>query len=469
MGFDWNSFVGIVALFPNRGKFRQVKPHVLRIAASVGVFLTTLGVATPSHAQSIREAVKEYVEEGLEKEGKPKGQRAGKNVAKARRRASSSPPRTSGVRRSSTTAGEPEEGFRISLGGDSKKGGDIKQAPETGPSLPQRVFGKQLRVDFKLGGGFRGWYPAQFPQVSIDHAGYFTWSADVKAKFFNFLRLHRGYYESTGLAGPRTNEAAIAAQVGKVIPRAAWLLGALGVPLSKSWETLIRYEARTFATRARPSRPVAIASRDTDPDTNLAELPRVDSPLRFESGFETLLLGIRYYPERMDGGLAGEKGAKILPQYLGVGFTQYSKPYQVSLGNGALDDVLFDGRFRGVGLAYGLTSRRGIEVVYGDLDVQAGLGEVTLLDDLTLNELLPDDWLIGYVQGSGKLGYTWPVFRGKPSLLLTTEGSLGGASFFYLKTQSEKQDGDGEPDTASAPSLNWDLLWSVQVRLTLPL
>ena len=75
------------------------------------------------------------------------------------------------------------------------------------------MFGKQLQLDPKIGLGYRGWYPEQYPLVSINHAGYYTWSLDLKAKLFGFLRLHRGYYESNGLKGPRTRGAVVARDV----------------------------------------------------------------------------------------------------------------------------------------------------------------------------------------------------------------------------------------------------------------
>jgi hypothetical protein len=92
-----------------------------------------------------------------------------------------------------------------------------------------------------------------------------------------------------------------------------------------------------------------------------------------------------------------------------------------------------------------------------------GLGEVSLLDDLTVNELLPEDWLIGYLQGNVTLGYVLPLLRSRPTPLLTGELSAGGASFFYFKLRSS--------DSEQAPSLplNWDFLWGARVSLTLPL
>ena len=330
-------------------------------------------------------------------------------------------------------------------------------------ALPQRVFGKSLELDAKVGGGIRGWYPEQFPLVSVDHASYFTWSVELKARIFRFIRLHRGYYESNGLQGPRTRGAVIARDVGKLVPKAAWLLGTLGVPLSRRWETMVSYETRSFETRAQPSASVAIVGRKTSPDADLAQLPRSRQPLELVSGFETLVLGVRYFPDRGNAGLVGDASGRIPPMYFGIGFTQYSKPYQLQVGADSLDDLLFDSRFRGAGLAYGLATGRAVDRPYLSLDTQLGLGEVSLLDALTVNELLPQDWLIGYLQGNVTLGYILPLYRGRPTPLLTGELTAGGATFFYYRVK------DTAGENAPTLPLNWDLLWAAHVSLTLPL
>jgi hypothetical protein len=350
--------------------------------------------AGPSvQAQTIRDTVRQHLNEGLEEQpadaATPAVQK--KKAARPRRSAAETQPSTPDPSAAPAEAPEPEA--------------PAVEAAED--ALPKRVFGKNFQLDPKIGVGYRGWYPEQYPLVSINHAGYYTWSLDLKAKLFGFLRLHRGYYESNGLKGPRTEGAVVARDVGQLVPKAAWLLGALGVPLSRRWETLVSYETRSFVTRARPSQPVAIVSRNTPAGTDFATLTRSDQPLEFVSGFETLVVGVRYSPDAPSGGTAGVIGGasgRFPPMYLGVGFTQYSKPYQVKVGNDALDELLFNGRFRGLGLAYGLSIPRHLGHPYVDADAQLGLGQVRLLDDLTLNELLPDDWLIGYLQGNVTVG-----------------------------------------------------------------
>jgi hypothetical protein len=133
------------------------------------------------------------------------------------------------------------------------------------------------------------------------------------------------------------------------------------------------------------------------------------------------------------------------------------------VGGDPLDEILFDGRFRGAGLAYGLATARGVDRPYVTLDTQLGLGEVSLLDDLTVNELLPEDWLIGYLQGNVTLGYILPLIRARPTPLLTAELTAGGATFFYFELEGS------EDERSPTLPLNWDLFWAAHISLTLPL
>lgn len=431
----------------------------------LGVVACVVTVCAPvsSGAQSIRDRVREHVNDGLEQKRAPPPE-TGKKPKRHRRppAASASPPA-----RSPSASSEPSpvanDGARAADAAPAAAGAAAAEATPAEDRLPQRVLGKDVELDAKVGGGIRGWYPEQYPLVSVDHASYLTWSVELKAKLFRFIRLHRGYYESNGLRGPRTRGAVIARDVGRLVPKAAWLLGTLGVPLSRRWETMVSYETRSFVTRARPSAPVAIVSRGTSPDADLSQLPRSEQPLALVSGFETLVIGARHFPDRGNAGLVGDPAGGIPPMYFGVGFTQYSKPYQVQVGDDPLDELLFDGRFRGVGLAYGLATGRAVDRPYLSLDAQLGLGEVSVLDDLTVNELLPEDWLIGYLQGNVTLGYILPLFRGRPTPLLTAEVTAGGASFFYFQLK------DGSGQNAPTLPLNWDLLWAAHVSLTLPL
>lgn len=415
-----------------------------------------LSLVEPGHAQSIRDTVREHLEQGLES---APAQETRPEEPHTRRK-----PAASGAAK--TGPASPPPAALSEPAGDVGETNATETTPASPEEFPKRVFGKNLQLDPQFGVGYRGWYPDQYPLVRVAPAGYFTWSVDLKAKLFGFLRLHRGYYESNGLAGPRTEGAVVAQKVGRIVPKAAWLLGALGVPVSKRWETLVSYESRSFVTRARPSAPVAVVDRNTSGDTDFSTLTRSTDALRFVSGFETLVLGVRYSPdvgEASAAGLFGDSAGPLPPMYLGVGFTQYSKPYQVKVGSDTLDELLFNGRFRGAGIAYGLALPRHLARPYLDLDTQLGLGQVQLLNDLTVNELLPEDWLIGYLQGNVTLGYALPVLHTRPTPIFAGEISAGGATFFYFQT---KRDGSGQ-----APSLplNWDFLWAAHVSLTLPL
>jgi hypothetical protein len=433
--------------------------------------LTAIAPTAPARAQSIRDSVRQHVTEGLDAS---RADAEKKKAAKKRRSAERKPaskaarPAPGARTRDAAPTSDPAPPATAAPPARAPAGAqDVGQGAAPGVAseerLPLRVFGKNLELDAKVGAGIRGWYPEQYPLVGVDHASFLTWSLDLKAKIFGFLRLHRGYYESNGLRGPRTQGAVVARDVGKLVPKAAWLLGTLGIPLSRRWETLVSYETRSFVTRARPSAPVAIVDRKTSPNLDLSTIPRSAQALEFVSGFETLVLGVRYFPERGNAGLVGDSAGPVPPMYLGVGFTQYSKPYQVQVGNDPLDEILFNGRFRGAGLAYGLATARKVDLPYVTLDTQLGLGEVSLLEDLTVNELLPEDWLIGYLQGNVTLGYILPLTRARPTPLLTGELSAGGATFFYFQLR----EGDGE--TAPTLPLNWDLFWAVHVSLTLPL
>ena len=57
--------------------------------------------------------------------------------------------------------------------------------------------------------------------VSVDVGHYATWNVEVKAKIYNLLTLHRGYYESNALKAPKNDDAAVVATAGKHLPKAA--------------------------------------------------------------------------------------------------------------------------------------------------------------------------------------------------------------------------------------------------------
>lgn len=342
-----------------------------------------------------------------------------------------------------------------------------------GPKIPRRVIGRDLELDPRVGGGYRGWVLQQYPAVDVSAQSYFTWSIETKARFFRLVNLHRGYYESNGLSGPRHSGAVVAAQVGERVPQAAWLLGMVGVPITRAWEPVIRYEARAFRTTARPNRPVRVLPHGTPKSADVDAIPATVGALSMVSGFETFVAGMRYSHARDNSATLGQGEQHFPPLYFGVGLTSYGKPYQVTVGDSVLDDVLFDARFRGAGLAFGFELPPKPDRFFLDVAGQVGLGEVRLLEDLTLNELLPQtrprsgvtppEWLIGYAQGDVSVGYVHTLLATQPSVLLSGTLTGGGATFFYFKTQAE------EGEAIDAPPLNWDFLWGARVALTIPL
>jgi hypothetical protein len=396
------------------------------------------GWRAPVRAQSVDDVVREHVAEGLEKKPKPRHEE--KPKPKPKKKEPSSEPRNP------EPAPEPEP---------------PPEPPPQGPPLPMRILGDNFRIDLQLGVGYRGWFPQQYPLVHVQAGSYYIWNIDVKAKLFKFLSLRRGYYESNGLAGPRTDEAAVAAQVGSYVPKAAWLLGVIGFPFFKIWEPIIRYESRAFHTEADPKRPVCVVTPEVADDLSLCERSR--APLRMLSGFETLMFGVRYDRNKDPSAVLAQRDSKFPPITFGIGLMQYRKPYQVTVNSDTLEDLLFDGRFRGAGLAGGIEIAGGPDRFHVNGDVQVGLGEVKLLKNLTLNALAPEDWLIGYVQGNITVGYHWPIVRAAPTLMLVPQVSGGGACFFFFKpNQKEGEEQDAE-------TANWDFLWSVNVSLVLSL
>jgi hypothetical protein len=314
----------------------------------------------------------------------------------------------------------------------------------------------------------------QYPSVHVSAQSYFTWSVELKARIFKIISLNRGYYESNGLTVPRPSGATVATTVGEQVPRAAWFLGAIGVPITPAWQPVIRYETRVFQTTAKPSRPVRIVPHDTSPNADLSTIPLTTDRLTMISGFETLVLGVQYSHGKDSSAVVDQKGGPIPPFYFGIGFVQYSKPYQVTVGNATLDSILFDARFRGFGLAVGVDFPNKPDSFILNGAGQIGIGEVRLLSDLTLNELLPTEdksyggvrppeWLIGYVQGDVTVGYQYPLLRTMPTLLGSIAVTGGGANFFAFKTQTE------QGEQRSSPPINWDFLWGVRAGLTLPL
>ncbi len=424
------------------------------VAKSFAVIVTALVTAlvgsgpAPASAQSVRDAVKQHVEEELDRtKQKKKEQR--KREAKREAKPKEVKPQAKKPRSTKHTKKESDKG-------KEDKPEDDKPQP------PFRVIGGDLKIDLKVGAGYRGWLPQQYPNVEVDMASYFTWTVSGRAKIFKWLAIHRAYYESSGLSGPRTEEAAVASEVGSYAPKAAWVLGMLGFPIFKVWEPIIRYESRAFRTRARSKQPEGVCLITEQFEGEIDTCPRVNE-LRIISGFETLIAGVRYNHHKDPTPVIQAPKGKVPPIFFGIGLMSYTKPYQVTIEGATLEGLLFDGRFRGIGLAGGTDLGGGVYRFYADLDLQIGLGEVSLTENLTLNELAPEGWLIGYLQGSATIGYRLPLWRFAPTLMFVPTVTGGGASFFFFETSPE----EGEEGTTAA--VNWDFLWAVRGSLVLTL
>ncbi len=417
---------------------------------SIGV----LAFALPSRvrAQSVNDVVREHVKNGLE------GQPDDKPKPPAEKPASAPKPKPKPDPKTELEHDEPVPAGGWSFSTDAP---DVPEAPSTGPKLPIRILGEKLKIDLVVGGGYRGWVPQQYPTVKVDAGSYWVWTIDVKAKIFRFLNLHRGYYESNGLAGPRTDSAAVASRVGSYVPKAAWLLGVLGFPLFKVWEPILRYESRAFHTAAHPKQPVCVVTEAVAND--LSTCTKSTNQLDMISGFETFVAGVKYDKSKEASPVITERKAKVPPITFGIGLMQYQKPYQVTVGKSVLQDYLFDGRFRGAGLYLGTQLGGGPDKFFVEANAQFGLGQVELLKSLTLNSLAPEDWLIGYVQGNASVGYYLPIIRTGPTLMFVPTATGGGASFFFFKAnQKAGQKSDSQ-------SVNWDFLWSLHAALVLAL
>src|SRR5262245_25714981 len=130
---------------------------------SVLASAVALGVSEPAEAQSIRESVRRHVSEGLEDQS----QRPPPKAKKKRARPASGPKATSPAPAAAPTADAAPEAST-----PGRPPADAPSRPTHEPvapdpaaatdALPQRVLGKNLELDAKVGGGIRGWYPEQY-------------------------------------------------------------------------------------------------------------------------------------------------------------------------------------------------------------------------------------------------------------------------------------------------------------------
>lgn len=422
-----------------------------RLVGAFLAFSVALGSAA-AHSQTIGDRVRDHVDTELEKKPKPKKKKKKKRRKKKKRERPER--RSRPAARQQAPATDPAQ---------QQVDEALANAPR-GSDLPIRIIGKQLMIDPQFGFGYRGWRPQGFRTVDVSTGNYFTGRIEVQAKIFGFLKLNRGFYETNAIRAPQRKGAVVAEAAGQAAPKVTVLFGVLGVPLDFNWEPMIAYQARAYEVKATPTENVRVIPHSASENDDLTAFPLSREQLEIVSRVETLVGAVRYKPTKKYSGLVGESySGWIPPFYLGVGFMSYAKPYQVTVGDATLDELLFDARFRGLGLALGFDIPRVPDNFFVNFETQIGIGQVKLTKDLTLNEALPDDWFIGYSQGAATVGYLQPLARTAPTPLLGISASGGWATFFFFKTQR------AEGETFDAPPLNWDAFWAGRVFAVVPL
>lgn len=412
-------------------------------------------------AESIRDDVRTHVEESLEKVKAQQKKKREKTTPKKPDNAATpeteaaqktkKPPRRSEDQNEETIDKDRLE-YRIDM---------TQRSPD--PALPKRVIHENFQLDLKVGVGYRGWTPQNYPAVSVEPAHYFTWGVGGTARVFKVVSLSKLRYESNNAAAPRRSYMASAAKYGRYALKAAWFLMELGVEALKQVQPVLRYESRAFLTRAKATGKVPVCVVPFKQDADVEGCTTDDHEMTITSSLESAALGLRFNTVGKSRVMVDSEQTLSPSIFVGAAYLSYLKPYQVTIGEYVLDKYLFTGRFYGGGLAFGLNAGGGVNTPYIDAWFQLGLGRVRLTRDMTLNELAPDDWLIGYVQGNVRISYQWAPFDFAPTLLFVPDIAVSGASFFFFETEVEK----GE-ETAM-PSINWDLLYTARLSLVLTL
>lgn len=442
-----------------------------------------VSVSSRSFSQTIKEEVKKFVEEKLEKSGDRKSGEEKKTCGK--REPSRKTVRSSGGQAHSVVSSK-RSGSVTGNVGTAKKG---FTARDNGPGegeviykakyevsitqpldrehrekLPKRVIGRNLKIDLKVSSGYRGWLPQNYPAVSVEVGNYFTWAVSAKAKLFNFLSIERGYYESNGISNPRVSPYSGAIKIGSSAASAAWAIASIGFPVLNVVEPVIRYEARAFETVAKTRSGYDVCLIPYSSSGESSDCREANGSLSMVSSFETITAGIRYFPSRDPHILVQSPSWVRLPSlFFGGGYLSYVKPYQVTIGGQTLNKYLFTGHFRGGGLAFGVDYSGGICRLNLRLWMQVGVGEIKLTRDMSLNELAPEDWFIGYIQGNLSVALPIAVWKFAPTLLVVPEVAGGGASFYFFKVNS------GGGQTHPSQNVNWDFLWTARLALVLTL
>lgn len=403
-------------------------------------------------AQTVREDVKKFVNEELEGEGSKKKKKK-KKKKKYKKKGTKKGSSGTGTATGTGTGAEGGEGVVITIGGGQQEG----------PKLPRRVIGKNLKLDIKAGVGYRGWAPQQYPVVSVTMAHYFSWNVSLKAKLFKWLNISRGYYESNAASNPRKSYTSDAAKYGSYAAKAAWVFAEMGFPILKAWEPTIRYEARAFQTSAKMKGGHEVCIIPYNQSADVEGCTPSSEPMTMISSYETMFVGVKYSPHKDPTAVIHAPKGKIPKFVFGVGYLSYAKPYQVTIGEATLDRYLFTGRFFGGGLAFGALVGGGVNNFFLDFWMQFGLGGIKLTKDMTLNELAPEDWLIGYVQGNATLEYRWALWKFPPTFMIVPSVTASATSFFFFKTAMD------EGEEVSTKPVNWDVLWTARINFVLTL
>jgi hypothetical protein len=452
-------------------------PFVNSRLAAVILMLALWGLGRPAAAQTIRDDVKKFVEDELEgdKTQKDKKKDKKKQGDGKKQGGQSSGTGQGGTPPSGGQGGTPPTGGQggtpptgsggTAAAGGAQAGSQVVLTTEAKPKekLPKRVIGEKFKLDLKVGGGYLGWLPQPYPGVSVEMASYFTWTIFARAKLFKWLNLHKAYYESNNAVSPRPGDLSTAAKVGFYAAKAAWFLASLGFPVAKAWEPVVRYEIRAFKTEAKPKSGNEVCIVPYNQDADVEGCEPTDEKLTITSSIESILAGVYYYPSKDPTAVIHAPGTYAPPIFFGAGYMSYTKPYQVTIGEATLDKYLFTARFRGGGLALGTSLDYGVNNIFLDVIAQVGLGEIQLTRDMSLNELAPDDWLIGYVQGNLDFGARIALWKFAPTLMIVPKATVGGASFFFFKTKHE------EGEETKSPTVNWDVLWAFRLFLVLTL
>ncbi len=77
--------------------------------------------------------------------------------------------------------------------------------------------------------------------------------------------------------------------------------------------------------------------------------------------------------------------------------------------------------------------------------------------------MAPQDWLIGYLQGTLSVSFKWAPFKFKPTFLIVPSLEANGALFFFFET--DRQEGE----EFVTPNVNRDLMYTAKLYLIVTL